>query len=122
MDFEKFKRIMRKYNPWGIKTGSSDLILPPDKALDLLDELAELGVVIIGGHVWYYVDRAKGWAREDIEEYWSLTEQDLASPDVVQRGAALARDYIVNRLPQGADAVSLTSLISDEESKATFRD
>ncbi len=103
---EGIQRIIAKYRAEGIVKGS-EFLLPPETAVCLVDDLEAIGVVILGVDGWRYVDKEKGWIVQDLEVELSVDDMILQGDQPARRSAALARDFIANRLPKKVDFVSL---------------
>ena len=104
----EFLEVCAAFTPRGIAKGS-ELLLPPDSAVDLASEVARLGIVILGVDTWHYVDRndhSKGIV-EEVEYDQAVPEEVLGGPDAVLRSATIVRNYILRNLPSSTQFVSL---------------
>ena len=94
------KQVMNKYERFGTwKAG--ELLLRPEDALSLANELEEMEIVIFGVDVWYYV------VKQIVEDPGSLDISDITDGDNrVRASAKAAREFIKNKLPEGTAFVS----------------
>lgn len=93
-----------KYRPFGTVKGG-EFLLPPEDALHLLRDLAEMGVVVVGCDLWRYIDRSKGLIVSLLGAGTSVENDEYASV-TAQEGAALVEDFLLNHLPPDAELVS----------------
>ncbi len=86
-----------KYHHLGIvKAGK--LLLRPADAINLADELEQMGMLILGVDLWYYI------GQEIAEDPGSL---DISQGTDVKNNAIIVRDFIANKLPSRIAFVSL---------------
>jgi hypothetical protein len=92
----KLGELVIKYKNIGIlKAG--EILLHPDKAVQCLDELEQIGIRILGVDLWYYVgDRI-------VEDPGSL---DLSEIEDAKASTSIARRFITSQLPDRATFVS----------------
>lgn len=86
-----------KYHHLGI-VKAGELLLGPADAINLVDELEQMGMLILGVDLWYYI------GQEIAEDPGSL---DLSQGTDVKNNAAIARYFIANKLPSRIAFVSL---------------
>ncbi|MBC6473453.1 MAG: hypothetical protein GDA48_12075 [Hormoscilla sp. GM102CHS1] len=91
------KQPIDKYHHLGI-VKAGELLLRPADAINLADELEQMGILILGVDLWYDL------GREIAEDPDSL---DLSQVTDVKNNVAIARDFIANKLPSRITFVSL---------------
>jgi hypothetical protein len=99
--------LLSRYMPFG-KVMGGELCLPPDKALVLLKELEVMGIGIMGFDGWCYIDKENKVIAQDFDVDVSIEGSIFASTDLVSSSIAIARDYILTKLPERINFVSLT--------------
>lgn len=104
MTEEQIDRLREKYLPLGIVWGG-EFLLPPNEAIRLLREFAEMGVVVVACDLWRYVDRSKGWIVSLLGAGHGVGNDRVASV-TAEGGAAVVEDFLVNHLPPDAELVS----------------
>lgn len=98
--------LLNTYRPLGtVKAG--ELLLQPTDALRLADELASIGVPIIGVDIWYRVHC--GLAEDP---YGLDLSSMLERPNAVATTVATAKEYIRTQLP---DYIELVSFVIDDQ-------
>lgn len=97
---EKITRLLDIYRPLGI-VKAGELLLRPEDALRLADDLERIGVGIAGVDVWYYVGEniAEGLEGTDLS---SLLKEE----DSVKKSIAYAKQFIREHLSQRTVFVS----------------
>jgi hypothetical protein len=98
--------IMNKYRQLGIVKGK-ELLLPPDQALRLADDLEGVGVAIMSLDGWYYVDRDRGWIVQDLKTDLSLDSDVYSGMQGVHRSVLAVKTFL-NQLSRQVDFVSFT--------------
>jgi hypothetical protein len=98
--------LIARHRPHGIEWGG-ELLLPPARALELLDDTERLGIAVLGADGWHYVNREKGWIVEEPEADLAVPESVLEGPDAVHRSAEIARGFIRQGLATSTEFVSL---------------
>ena len=105
---EKLIALMEQYKSQGLVKGSH-LLLPPDNALKLVDELEGLGVVILGVSGWYYVrPNDPKWLAEDRTLDMYIGDDVFHGDNPVHEGAAKVKNFIENHLHETTPFVILT--------------
>ena len=110
MKREQVAAVLERYKPLGIVRGrqfGAELLLRPQDALRLADELGKLGVPIAGVDGWKYVNREHGTVRQDIDVDFSVDDALLRQHDAVERSVALVKDFIRHQLLPDTDFVVL---------------
>lgn len=98
--------ITSKYDSRGILKGS-ELLLQPNDALLLADDLAAAGILIIGIELWYTIQRdAKEYFVED--PYGPNFSYLLQADDAVPKANASVKHYLTHELPARISRVSFT--------------
>jgi hypothetical protein len=100
--------LVQRYRSRGILVGRSELLLTPETALNLVDELMSLGVVIAEVSPWYYGDPIhKQRITEFVGYDFDLTDEVIFGVNAAIRSADLAKQFIIHNLPENTALVSL---------------
>ncbi|MBN1123042.1 MAG: hypothetical protein JXJ17_18350 [Anaerolineae bacterium] len=105
---KRFVEILERYRPLGIiKAG--ELLLRPDDALRLADELGQLGIAILGCDGWYYVKPGDDKAiAQDLAADFFVGNDVLQGNDSVQKSVKAVKQFIVTSIPEKTDFISFT--------------
>ena len=93
---EVLEKLIDKYHPLGI-VKAEELLLPPKDAVNLVNELEQKGILILGVDIWYFIDN------KIAEDPSSL---DLSQIKDVKTSARLVKEFITNHLPERTAFVS----------------
>lgn len=101
------KDILKNYSSKGIIKGG-ELLLPKELIISFMEELSNSGVQINGCDIWRYADSTRNPARI-VEFVGGGVLVHYANPraDTLQEYATIVKDYILLKMPTGADFVSL---------------
>lgn len=95
-------KLLDKYQELGIiKAG--ELLLSPQNAVNLVEEIAQKSIPILGVDLWYY------WGDQIVEDPSSL---DLSNISDAKISAEVAKKFIMSQLPEN---IVYVSLILDDE-------
>jgi hypothetical protein len=108
---EHCKAVIAEYLPNGV-VRRGDLMLRPMDALQFLDALTELDVMVNGASAWFRYPDIPGDEGQTIAEIGdcSVDWKPLAGADAVKRSAEVIRHYILFDLPERTNRVSLTTI------------
>lgn len=93
---EALEQLIDRYHPLGI-VKAEELLLHPEDAVSLANELEKKGILILGVDFWYYIDN------KIVENPSSL---DLSEIKNVKTSARLVEEFITNQLPEKTAFVS----------------
>ena len=110
---EKLRQLLATYKSSGILSGN-ELLLPPQIALRLLDDLVNIDVAVMGTDVWHYVDRKKGWIVQDLAVDFSVDERLLDQVDAAEKTIAAVQHFLNTQLPDRTELVSFTFYVPPE--------
>ena len=96
------REIAEKYRPFGIQKGV-EFLLPPDKMTQMIDDLAQSDVLILGCDLWRYVDREKNWIVQLVGVGYDIGEANPTARDA----ATMIKQFLSTKLPGDAEMVSL---------------
>ena len=99
--------LLERYKAFGIVKGG-ELCLPKDIAIDFLTDLGKLNIGILGFDGWHYVSQHNHIISQDLRVDVSIDENILLGDDFPTKSLLIAKDYIVNKLPEGVDFISFT--------------
>jgi hypothetical protein len=101
-------QIVEKYRPSGILKGV-ELLLPPEVAISLIDELSQFGVMIWGCDLWRFLDPKKDPKRIVALVGAGILVDDPKLPEIATaaRNAKAVKEFIQHRLPEDAELISL---------------
>jgi hypothetical protein len=117
---EKIQHLVKEFKPYGIVKGV-EFLLPPDKAVLLVDKLAKYDVMIYGCDLWRFLDPGKNPKRIVALLGAGMLVDDPKPPEVetAKRNAELVKDFIQFHLPDDAELISL--IFADLEIDSLFR-
>jgi hypothetical protein len=95
-------KLLDKYQELGIiKAG--ELLLTPQDAVNLVEEIAQKGILILGVDLWYYL------GDQIVEDPSSLDLRNISDAKI---SAEVAKKFIITQLPEN---IVYVSLILDDE-------
>lgn len=97
-------KLVEQYRSRGIVKGH-ELLLPPDFALQMLEELTENSIVVVDCSIWTYIDREKGWI---IEIPYSGLRPEVTEATLVRN--RVVAEFVKAGLPDNVDFVSFVFL------------
>src|SRR5262245_14512409 len=105
---DQLVELMKKYRSIGLlKAGQ--LLLKPDDALRLADELEPLGIAVMGLDTWCYKEfEARTTLSQEQMQTLEIKPDVLIGPRAVQESITLVKRFITQSLPPNAVFVSLT--------------
>src|SRR5438876_1384078 len=104
------RRLLNRYKQLGIVKGG-ELCLHRDDALDLINQLENMGITILGADGWYYArpeHRERGWLSQDLSADLYVGDHALLGDDPVHGSASVVRQFLLDQLPERTEYVSLT--------------
>lgn len=104
MSEQRLKAVIHKYRPYGVVRGR-EFLLPPPHAIALIDEVVECGILLFGCDLWRYWDAERRYVVELVGAGFLVDESECDAA----RSAALIKDFLIRRLPEDAELVSLIS-------------
>ncbi len=107
-----YQQLIQSYREKGIKKGV-ELLLLPEQAIMLIDELVEVGIRILGCDSWCYVDSYENDPNRVLEIVGGGVLVELPEDSSVIEDANFVKEFILEKLPEDAKFVSL---IYDEPS------
>jgi phosphotransacetylase len=93
---EALEQLIDKYHHLGI-IKAQELLLHPEDAVSLANELEKKKILILGVDLWYYIDN------KIVEDPSSL---DLSEIKNAKTSARLVKEFITNQLPERTAFVS----------------
>lgn len=114
--------IIKKYIPPGFFKAST-FLLPPENAVQLVDDLVAHGIAVFGVGCWFY-DTNDPIPIEDSYFFFSVDIETLEAPDGVPKSGELVKDFLNNKLPAKYTLVQITfdDKASDEEWKKIWNE
>jgi len=104
---KKLESLLKKYEHLGIlKAG--ELLLPPTDAIDVINDLGQLGILILGVDLWY---------SQGLNLAEDPNSLDLSDVNDVIQNAHYAKEFITHHLPKRTTWVSLVCF--EESTPAT---
>jgi hypothetical protein len=95
-------KLLDKYQELGI-IKANELLLTPQDAVNLVEEIAQKGILILGVDLWYY------FGDQIVENPSSL---DLSNISDAKISAEVAKKFILTQLPKN---IVYVSLVLDDE-------
>lgn len=106
----RYQTIKQKYEKIGIQKGVELLLLPED-AIKLIDDLVEIGVRLLGCDCWRYVDIKEKDTGKILEIVGGGVIVELPENSLIIDDANYVKEFISNKLYED---VNFVSLIYDE--------
>jgi len=98
--------VVKKYLGRGILKGG-ELLLKPEDALEMADDLEIIQVPLLGVTGWHYVDRNKGWIVEDLAVDYYVGDSIWLGNNPVEESIKAVKEYLTESLPPSAEFVTL---------------
>ena len=109
--------IARKYKSLGL-VNSTDFLLQPALAVELLHDLTEIGVRVVGCDSWRYLDREKKDPTRILELVGGGTGAEFPFEISIDENARIIEEFLVNKLPEDVDLISL--IVDDPQIPVPF--
>lgn len=125
MKKEDIQYITEKYLHRGVIKGG-EFLLPPKYIIQLIEDLANAGILIVGCDLWRYLDQSKDPKRIVALVGAGMLVEDPDLPETMssELSAKQIKDFVINRMPKDAELVSLIFMDSEIydffRSKSTF--
>jgi hypothetical protein len=105
---DSLTQIMGQYRHLGVVKGG-ELLLRPDDALRLAEELGRIGIAIMGCDGWYYVkpddDR---WIAQDLAVDYYVGDDILQCDEPVRRSVEAVKQFIKTEVTERTAFISFT--------------
>lgn len=95
-------KLLDQYQKLGI-VKAGELLLNPQDAVNLAEEIAEKGILILGVDIWYYL------GDQIVEDPSSLDLSDISDAKI---SAEISKKFITTQLPEN---IVYVSFVLDEE-------
>jgi len=98
--------VIKKFMARGFLKGG-ELLIKPEDALEMADDLERIHVPLMGVTGWHIVDRDKGWIVEDLAVDYYVGDAIWFGNNPVEESIQAVKQYLTESLPQSAEFVTL---------------